>query len=209
MDPMTNSYYQECCSALITLTAELAQRGLTPATSSNFSMRLNAQQCIITQSGRDKGHLTADDFMLVNQHGLALDPALKPSAETLLHTQIYAQRPEAHAVIHTHSLAQTLLSMHYAEQSYIEFKGYELLKAFTGTATHEYTMSVPIFPNSQNMQKLSAWIAPHFERSDFWGYLIAGHGLYTWGRDMPEAKRHFDAFEFLLNAELTKLSFAL
>ena len=34
------------------------------------------------------------------------------------------------------------------------------------------------------------------------GYLIEGHGIYTWGRDMAETKRHLDAFEFLLQAEL-------
>jgi len=35
-----------------------------------------------------------------------------------------------------------------------------------------------------------------------WGYLIDGHGLYAWGRDMPEARRHLEAFEFLLGCEL-------
>jgi methylthioribulose-1-phosphate dehydratase len=35
-----------------------------------------------------------------------------------------------------------------------------------------------------------------------WGYLINGHGLYAWGSDMAEARRHLDAFEFLLGCEL-------
>ena len=35
-----------------------------------------------------------------------------------------------------------------------------------------------------------------------WGYLIAGHGLYAWGRDIAEARRHLDAFEFMLGCEL-------
>ena len=35
-----------------------------------------------------------------------------------------------------------------------------------------------------------------------WGYLIAGHGLYAWGRDISEARRHLDAFEFMLGCEL-------
>ena len=33
-------------------------------------------------------------------------------------------------------------------------------------------------------------------------YLIDGHGIYTWGRDMPEARRHLEALEFLLGCEL-------
>ena len=35
-----------------------------------------------------------------------------------------------------------------------------------------------------------------------WGYLIAGHGLYAWGKDISEARRHLDAFEFMLGCEL-------
>jgi methylthioribulose-1-phosphate dehydratase len=34
------------------------------------------------------------------------------------------------------------------------------------------------------------------------GYLIAGHGLYAWGRDLAEARRHLEAFEFMLACEL-------
>ena len=37
------------------------------------------------------------------------------------------------------------------------------------------------------------------------GYLIDGHGIYAWGRDMPEARRHLEAFEFLLACELDLL----
>ncbi|MET1163044.1 MAG: class II aldolase/adducin family protein, partial [Pseudoxanthomonas sp.] len=33
-------------------------------------------------------------------------------------------------------------------------------------------------------------------------YLIDGHGLYAWGRDMAEARRHLEAFEFLFHCEL-------
>jgi methylthioribulose-1-phosphate dehydratase len=35
-----------------------------------------------------------------------------------------------------------------------------------------------------------------------WGYLIAGHGLYAWGRDGAEAMRHLEAIEFMLECEL-------
>jgi methylthioribulose-1-phosphate dehydratase len=191
--------------ALIGHTAELARAGLTPATSSNFSARLNAEQCVITVSGRDKGKLTPDDFMDVDMHGQALQAGQRSSAETLLHTQIYRLRPNAGAVLHTHSLAQTLLSMQHERAGFVEFKGYELLKAFDGIKSHDTSIRLPIVANSQDMPALCESVAPYFEHGEFWGYLIAGHGLYTWGRDLAEARRHLDAFEFLLNAELTKL----
>ena len=47
---------------LIEHTAQLASAGMTPATSSNFSARLDNAHCLITVSGRDKGKLNADDF---------------------------------------------------------------------------------------------------------------------------------------------------
>lgn len=194
--------------ALIGHTAELAKAGLTPATSSNFSARLDAEHCLITVSGRDKGKLTASDFMTVDMDGKAVLEGQTASAETLLHTQIYRSLPEAGAVLHTHSMAQTLLSMHHERQGFVELKGYELLKAFAGIKTHNTSIRVPIVANSQDMPELCTHVAPHFEQQACWGYLIAGHGLYTWGRDLAEARRHLDAFEFLLNAELTKLRFS-
>ncbi len=190
--------------ALIRHTAELARAGMTPATSSNFSVRLPNGQCLITVSGRDKGRLQAEDFMAVDGDGNALEAGRKSSAETMLHSQIYRLRPEANAVLHTHSLAQTLLSMQYAEQGRIAFTGYELQKAFHGVSSHEGTVTLPIVANAQDMTVLCSATEPLFASNAFWGYLIAGHGLYTWGRDIDEARRHLDAFEFLLNAELTK-----
>jgi methylthioribulose-1-phosphate dehydratase len=191
---------------LIEHTAQLANLGMTPATSSNFSARLNETHCLITVSGRDKGKLTPDDFMEITMDGTAVNKAQTSSAETLLHTQIYQLRPEANVVLHTHSLAQTLLSMRNEQHGQITFTGYELLKAFNGIKTHDVSLSLPIVANSQDILSIKNAIETEFLRNDFWGYLIAGHGIYTWGRDMTEARRHLDAFEFLLNAELTKLS---
>jgi methylthioribulose-1-phosphate dehydratase len=185
--------------------AELARRGMTPATSSNFSARMDSDHCHITVSGRDKGRLGVDDFMLVDMQGDAIGSSLRASAETLLHTQIYALRPEANVVLHTHSLAQTLMSMHFESQGYVEFNGYELLKAFAGTTTHQTTVQLPIVPNSQDMSAVRASVLPFFGRDGFLGYLIAGHGIYTWGRDVAEASRHLDAYEFLLSAELARM----
>ncbi len=192
---------------LIEHTAQLASVGMTPATSSNFSARLDNSYCLITVSGRDKGKLTRDDFMEVDMDGTAVDASQTSSAETLLHTQIYQLRPEANVVLHTHSLAQTLLSMRFAQAGKIEFSGYELQKAFSDIKTHQSCVCLPIVENSQDMLALCESVQPLFEQANFWGYLIAGHGIYTWGKDMLEARRHLDAFEFLLQAELTKLSF--
>lgn len=182
---------------------ELAALGWTPATSSNFSMRLDAQHVAVTISGRDKGRLSGEDVMVVDLEGRAVATDARPSAETLLHTQIYRRFPEANAVLHTHSRAQTVASRLFAASGLIRFEGWELQKAISGYTTHESALDVPVFANTQDMNVLvravDAWLDAGKPLS---GYLIDGHGIYTWGRDMQETKRHLEAFEFLLACEL-------
>src|SRR5690606_22365014 len=117
-------------------TRELAAAGMTPATSSNFSRRLDARHAAITISGRDKGHLAADDIMVVDFDGRAVGSSHRPSAETLLHTQLYRRFPEVGCVLHTHSVAQTVASRVHAREGRVQLAGYELLKAFEGNTTH-------------------------------------------------------------------------
>lgn len=191
-----------CCAELIANTAELARAGLTPATSSNFSMRLDERHAAITVSGRDKGKLTNEDFLVVDFDGQPVATQKRPSAETLLHTQLYRRFPEIGCVLHTHSRNQTVASRFYAAQGHIRLEGYELLKAFRGNATHEMAIELPVLPNSQDIPALAAQVEALLDAGPLWGYLIEGHGLYAWGVDMAEARRHLDAFEFLLACEL-------
>lgn len=187
---------------LITNVRELAQAGWTPATSSNFSQRLDARHAAITVSGRDKGRLTEADIMVVDFDGAPVGSDHRPSAETLLHTQLYRRFPEVGCVLHTHSRTQTVASRLYAPRGHVRFEGYELQKAFHGNHTHEGAMDVPVFPNTQDMPELAQCVERALDAGPLWGYLIDGHGLYAWGRDMAEARRHLEAFEFLLGCEL-------
>jgi len=183
--------------------AELAARGWTPATSSNFSMRLDVSTVAVTISGRDKGALEPDDVMAIGLDGKPLDPALRPSAETALHLQIYRRQPEAGAVLHTHSHNQTVASRLFAAQGVIKLHGWELQKAITGYTTHDSELDVPVFANSQDMAEIEAKVDTWLDAGKpLYAYLIEGHGLYTWGRGMTEARRHLEALEFLLACEL-------
>ncbi len=187
---------------IITNVRDLAHAGWTPATSSNFSHRLDDRHAAITVSGRDKGRLTESDIMVVDFDGEPVGTGLRPSAETLLHTQLYRRDPAIGCVLHTHSRVQTVASRLYAPQGHVRFEGYELQKAFAGNTSHEGVMEVPVFPNTQHMPELAMQVEAMLHRQPLWGYLIDGHGLYAWGRDMAEARRHLEAFEFLLGCEL-------
>ncbi|MFH1599708.1 MAG: methylthioribulose 1-phosphate dehydratase [Pseudomonadota bacterium] len=187
---------------IVAATRELSALGWTPATSSNFSMRLDDRHAAITVSGRDKGRLVATDIMVVDMAGKAVATEHRPSAETLLHTQLYARYPDVGCVLHTHSHVQTVASRLYAAQGHVHLEGYELLKAFAGNQTHEMAVDVPVLANTQDMDELAGWVEALLDQQPMWGYLINGHGLYAWGKDMAEARRHLEAFEFLLSCEL-------
>ncbi|BAQ66592.1 methylthioribulose 1-phosphate dehydratase [Geminocystis sp. NIES-3709] len=179
----------------------LDSQGWTPATSSNFSQRLDDNYCAITVSGKHKGRLIPDDIMVVDLNGKSQDEK-KPSAETLLHTSLYGWNPHIGAVLHTHSLNSTLLTL-LTENSSWKLKGYELLKAFTGISTHESSIEIPIFANTQDIASLADEVIEYLNKKiPCWGYLIRGHGAYTWGKDMAETLRHLEAIEYLIQCEL-------
>lgn len=190
--------------------AELARwsyrNGWAPATSTNYSVRLPVEAapavCAITSSGVDKERIEAEDVLAVDAEGRPVDGnGLSPSAETLLHLMIYETK-EAGAVLHTHSTASALLSRVAAAEGRVLLSGWELLKGFEGVTTHEAELALPVFPNSQDIPALAAYIKPWLANlPDCVAFLLAGHGLYVWGKDLSQAKRHLEACEFLLQCE--------
>jgi methylthioribulose-1-phosphate dehydratase len=174
--------------------------GWVPATAGNISVRL-APGCIaITRSGGHKGFLTEAGLMCVDAAGAPLTAGAKPSAETLLHCQIYAAFPKAEAVLHGHSVAATVLSRATAAPT-MRFAGYELLKAFQDQTTHATALDLPLFDNDQDIARLARAIAPLLPDCRM-GYLIRGHGVYIWGPSMDVALARLEALEFLLACEL-------
>lgn len=177
-------------------------RGWSPATSSNYSTRLSATEALLTVSGKHKGQLGIDDVLATDMSGNSLEPGKKPSAETLLHTQLYNWRADIGAVLHTHSVNATVLSR-LLQSPVITFEDYELQKAFSGISTHESRVRVPIFDNDQDIERLASKVQPWLDdHPECVGYLIRGHGLYTWGPKMSDALRQIEAFEFLFECEL-------
>lgn len=178
----------------------LYSQNMVPATSGNFSARLSDGTLAVTVSGRHKGRLTAADIMRTDAAGHSMD-GRRPSAETLLHTHIYARYPDARVVLHPHSVNATVLSL-LCEDSLV-LQDYELLKAFPDVETHDCSVAVPVFDNDQDIARLAGVIDARLaERSEAPGYLIRGHGFYTWGNSIEDALRHVEAFEFLFTCEM-------
>jgi len=194
--------FAAAASAIVEAGRRLDRRGLAPATAGNYSLRLDDGSIAITVSGAHKGRLGADQVMRVSAGGASLD-GKKPSAETLLHCLVYALDASAGAVLHTHSIAGTVLSMALADADAIVLAGYELLKVFPGLATHEAGVAVPLVDNSQDMASLAEKLRPLLAaRSPMLpAFYIRGHGLYAWGPTIAAAENVVEASEFLIACE--------
>jgi methylthioribulose-1-phosphate dehydratase len=188
-------------------TARWASRmGWAPAASTNYSVRLPDDAapayCAITSSGVDKCAIGVEHILAIDQHGRPIQSkGLRPSAETPLHLLLY-RTMGAGAVLHTHSLPATVLSQLARDEGQVLLSGWELLKGLNGIDTHEATVSLPVFPNSQDMRALSLCVERSLLREQsYYGFLLAGHGLYAWGKDISEAKRHLEVFEYLFQCQ--------
>lgn len=176
------------------------RRGWVPATGGNFSARLTREKMLITASGWHKGELREDAFLVAGMDGRPDDATRKASYETLLHCQLYRFDAGIGSVLHTHSIANTVLSRRHAS---IRLSGYELLKLLPGIQTHDAMVEVPVFENDQDIPRLAAtvdaWMKLHPGVS---AYLIAGHGLYAWGDTVAQARHRVEALEFMFECEL-------
>jgi methylthioribulose-1-phosphate dehydratase len=206
-DSTTTNEAQETLAAdfsnLATRLAEIAHgfylRGWNLGTSGNFSGVLNLAplRLAITASGLDKGALTVESFLQIDENARVLEGKGRPSAETSLHLSIVRMRG-AGAVLHTHSVWSAILSEAFHEAGGFFIEGFEMLKGLEGVSTHEHKEWLPILENSQDYQTLSQAVEEVLQNHpQAHGFLLRRHGLYTWGVDLASAKRHIEIFEFL------------
>lgn len=198
--------FEQLAEELAAIARLFGSRGWTPATSSNFSVRLDSDHCAVTISGRDKTRLSADDLLVVNLAGETVDApsGARPSAEAGLHLALYRRDPEIGAVLHTHAPNSVLATRLAPEAPSIQLQGYELLKAFAGVSSHDVTLDIPIIANSQDIEALAQAADQRLDAQQgiCWTYLIRDHGAYAWGTDLASTLRHLEALDYLLGIEL-------
>ncbi len=192
----------EAADDIVAAGRRLDRHGWVPATAGNISRKLDDGRIAITRSGGHKGFLSRSDVIEVDAEGRTVRPQDRPSAETLLHCQIYAGLPAARAALHGHSVAATVLSMVEPGPA-LNFEGLELLKVFEGQVSHDVRLRLPILDNDQDIARLCHAIAPML-RSMLMGYVIRGHGVYAWGATMDQALARLEGLEFLLACALER-----
>jgi methylthioribulose-1-phosphate dehydratase len=176
-------------------------KGWSPATATNYSFQEEDGTIWVSRSGIDKSQFSANDFMTVDSNGNATGEFahMKPSAETLIHCVIYTLFPETKVILHSHSIYPILISAVLGHQ--ISFEGYEIQKGFDGQTTHESYIDIPIFENTQDMQKFKEVMTEEAKRIQQHAFIIRKHGTYAWGKNILEAKRHLETLDYLCQCE--------
>ncbi|MBA8815122.1 methylthioribulose-1-phosphate dehydratase [Microbacterium halimionae] len=189
-----------------TLAAEAARfsgYGWMRGTSGNLSLVLDRDPLVlaVTASGLDKSELTDTDIVLIDGDGVSIDgdDPRPPSAEAGLHAHI-AARTGAGAVFHVHAFDAVIAGHRWPGG--IELRDMEMLKGI-GHSAHDETVWIPVIENDQDMTVE----ADHFDRvyvpataevPEVPVLIVANHGMYAWGADAAEARRHLEIAEWLV-----------
>ncbi len=194
--------FEEATGRLVEIGQRFDRRGWVLGTSGNFSAVVGRDplRLAITSSGASKGDLAADQILEMDDDCRVTEGSGRPSAEARLHVEIVRARG-AGAVLHTHSMWSTLLSERHAGAGGLAITGFEMLKGLEGVATHEHREWIPILENSQDMVALAAEVRDALRvHPAAHAFLLRRHGMYTWGETLPQAVRHVEIVEFLLEA---------
>ncbi|WP_127530700.1 methylthioribulose 1-phosphate dehydratase [Paenibacillus kobensis] len=199
-DQLTTEEKQKALSELRSTKELFASRNWFPGTSGNLSVRVgefdpSSFHFAITASGKDKTVHTPEDFLFVDKDGKPSEPTkLKPSAETLIHCEIY-RMTGAGAIFHVHTVFNNVISEYFGERGSVPVDGVELIKGL-GNWEEEAHIDIPIVPNYADIPRIVPEVTAKLQQG-VPGIILRKHGIYAWGANAFEAKRHLEAFEFI------------
>jgi len=166
--------YQDIREKVIEASLKSNALGLIHGTSGNISMRDSKDDVVaITPSGIPYETLTPEDIAIVDLDGNWLEGNFKPSSETPMHTAVYRSRSDVKAVVHTHSLFATVMSMQL-----------ENLKRATVPSNMYYPIKTAPFrmPGSDELAQIAVDTL-----GDLDVILLQNHGLLATAADMDAA----------------------
>ena len=154
---------------------EMTREGLVAGSNGNASMRLDGETLLITPTGRSYRTMTPEDLLIIDTDGGPVEGDSIPSSETALHLAIYQARPDAGAVIHTHSPYATIAAVAGLE-----------IPPLVDEVVYKVGGSIPVadyaFPSTEDLA--SNAVACLDEGN---AVLLRNHGLVGLGRNPWEA----------------------
>jgi L-fuculose-phosphate aldolase len=165
----------------------LFRLGLLTQTSGNLSINLASGDMFITPTSMEYEHIQPEDIVVVGDDGATREASTRrPSSETPLHRLIYETRPEAAAVVHTHSTYATTLAILGLPIPAVHY----MIAALETTeiAVAEYA--------TYGTGELARNVCDAF-RAPSRAVLIANHGLVAIGKTLDQAAQAAEVVETL------------
>lgn len=143
----------------------------------NISLRLNQNEILITPSGYSLSEISPNDGVIVTMNGEKKEfEAKQPSSETKMHLEIYKQRSDVNAIVHTHSRNVLIYALCNEK---LPWETHPEIVAFIG--------EIPMIPYGRpSTSELAKTVADYLQPGIYAG-LMANHGAVTIGSDLRSA----------------------
>ncbi|UCH53106.1 MAG: methylthioribulose 1-phosphate dehydratase [Pseudomonadota bacterium] len=191
-------------TALVEVASDFHARGWMAGTAGNLSARADAEHFWITASGKPKGRLDENDFLLVRvRDGQVTEkrrPTNQPSAETSIHAVLYRRFPQARAALHGHSVEAVLAAARAKKGAKsLPLPPIEMIKGFDIWQQNP-KVELPLFVNHLDVAKIAKDIEARFKKAQpaLTALMVRDHGPTVWGRGLQEAYNRFEILDFLL-----------
>jgi methylthioribulose-1-phosphate dehydratase len=183
--------------------------GWASGTGGGIAIR-DADEIYVAPSGVQKERIAPDDVFVLDARRLdgvhvvrrPSNPALRISECQPLFFNAFRDR-DAGAALHSHSLWPVLaarLASPSGEQGRLVLRGFEMLKGLRGKGCFDEVV-IPIIPNTAREAELTDAMATAMaEHTDVDAVIVAGHGMYVWGRDWVRAKTQAECLDWLCRA---------
>lgn len=179
------SQYQNVRTQIVQTAQDLVQKGYLMATGGNISMRVLGQNVFaITPSNYDYMKMTPGDVCILNFDLEVLEGERKPSVEAAMHGAIYQVRGDVNAIVHTHQVYASALTLIKASIPSL----FDEQARFLGRSVD----IIPYAPSGTGMLKNT--IAKHVQNHNN-AFMMQNHGALIFGHDMERAVHNVEILE--------------
>ncbi|HAX71104.1 MAG TPA: class II aldolase/adducin family protein [Anaerolineales bacterium] len=164
---------------------ELVRKGFLMATGGNLSLRVKGQNAFaITPSNYDYMKMMPEDVCILDFELNMLEGHLKPSVESAMHGAVYQVRGDVNAIIHTHQVYTSALTLIKSPIPAL----FDEQARFLGRSVE----IIPYAPSGTGMLKNT--VAKHVKNHNN-AFMMQNHGALVFGHDMERAVHNVEILE--------------